>query len=280
MPSGVTVKKVNYDDQSTLVEALKGQDVLIITMAVTAPKETQTKLIEAAAAANVPWILPNEFGGDPNELEASTDTKLGPAKAVYREHIEKLGKSSWIALVCSFWYEFSLGGTSARYGFDFKERSLVLFDEGNVRINTSTWPQCGRAVANLLALKILPDDENDKSPTLSRFKNKGCYISSFNLSQKEMFESVLRVTGTKEGDWKITSENAKERFRKGEEEMKSGSMVGFAKLLYTRYFYPDQSGSYEDRGLLDNEVLGLPKEDLDEYTRKAIKFSEGDGSGY
>ena len=274
MPSGVAIQKVDYNVQSTLVEALKGQDALIITMAVTAPKETQTKLIEAAAATNVPWILPNEFGGDPMELKASTDTMLGPVKAVYREQIEKLGKSSWIALVCSFWYEFSLGGTSARYGFDFQERSLVLFDEGSVRINTSTWPQCGRAVANLLALKVLPDDESDKSPTLSRFKNKCCYISSFNISQKEMFESVLRVTGTKEGDWKITSENAKERFEKGREEMKSGNRVGFAKMLYTRYFYPDQSGSYEDRGLLDNKILGLPKEDLDEYTREGIKLAE------
>ncbi|CAF1274666.1 unnamed protein product [Adineta steineri] len=67
MPPGVEVKKVNYDDPSSLVEALKGQEVLIITMAVTAPKEQQTKLIEAAAAANVPWVLPNEYGGDPTE---------------------------------------------------------------------------------------------------------------------------------------------------------------------------------------------------------------------
>ncbi|CAF0806414.1 unnamed protein product [Adineta steineri] len=67
MPPGVDVKKVNYDDPSSLVEALKGQEVLIITMAVTASKEQQTKLIEAAAAANVPWVLPNEFGGNPTE---------------------------------------------------------------------------------------------------------------------------------------------------------------------------------------------------------------------
>ncbi|CAF1690831.1 unnamed protein product, partial [Adineta ricciae] len=54
LPSGVEIKKVNYDDPSSLVEALKGQEVLIITMAVTAPPDQQTKLIEAAAAANVP----------------------------------------------------------------------------------------------------------------------------------------------------------------------------------------------------------------------------------
>ena len=162
-------------------------------------------------------------------------------------------------------------------GLTLRSALSFFFDEGNVRINTSTWPQCGRAVANLLALKVLPDDESDKSPTLASFKNKSCYVSSFNISQKQMFESVLRVTGTKEGDWKITHESAKERFRKGQEEMKKGDMVGWVKVLYTRYFFPDQSGSYEDRGLLDNEVLGLLKEDLDEYTREAVKLAEAGG---
>ncbi len=61
-PTGMEVKKVNYDDQSSLVEALQGQEVLIITMAVMAPEDQEAKLIEAAAAANVPWVLPNEYG--------------------------------------------------------------------------------------------------------------------------------------------------------------------------------------------------------------------------
>ncbi|CAF1379471.1 unnamed protein product [Adineta steineri] len=90
MPPGVEIKKVNYDDPSSLVEALKGQEVLIITMAVTAPKEQQTKLIEAAAAANVPWVLPNEFGGNPTEVEMQKDSFIGEGKTKYRDHIEKL----------------------------------------------------------------------------------------------------------------------------------------------------------------------------------------------
>ena len=42
IPEGVQIKKVNYDDQASLVEALKGYDVLVITMAVTAPPEQQS----------------------------------------------------------------------------------------------------------------------------------------------------------------------------------------------------------------------------------------------
>ena len=63
-PDGVKVAKVNYDDKSSLVNALKGQDALIITMKTSAPKDTSIKLIEAAAEAKVDWIMPNEYGPD------------------------------------------------------------------------------------------------------------------------------------------------------------------------------------------------------------------------
>ena len=116
MPAGVQIKKVNYDEQKTLVDALRGQDALIITMGVTAPKEQQSKLIQAAAAADVPWIFPNEFGVDVRNDEYGRDTFLGPTHEAYRKEIEGLDKSSWIAFVCGFWYEFSLGGTINRYG--------------------------------------------------------------------------------------------------------------------------------------------------------------------
>lgn len=277
IPSGVEVKRVNYNDPSTLVEALKGQDALIITMGVTAPPDQQTKLIDAAAAAKVPWILPNEFGGDPDELEMQKDSLIGEPKAKYREYIEKLGKSSWIGIVCSFWYEYSLAGSSARYGFDFQNRTVTFYDDGSTRINTSTWPQTGRAVAKLLSLKVLPNDANDKSPCLNDFKNQCVYVSSFNISQKDMFDSVLRVTGTSLNDWKVNYEPAKERYKAGMEEFRNGDRLGFAKLLYSRVFYPDKSGNYEERKGLHNDLLGLPKEDLDEYTKIAVEMATKSG---
>lgn len=274
LADGVLVKKVNYDNQSSLIEALQGQDALIITMSVMASPDQQTKLIEAAAAANVPWILPNEFGGDPLDLEMAKDIFLSAPKAKYRDHIEKLGKSSWIAIVCGFWYEFSLAGGLYRYGFDFKSRTVTLFDEGNVKINTSTWPQCGRAVASLLSLKVAPDSEDDNSPTLTDFKNKCAYISSFTISQNDMLESVLRVTGTDLKDWKVTKVSVREYYKSGVEEFQKGSRIGFAKLLYSRNFFPESRGNFGATKGLHNDVLGLPKEDLDEFTKIAVQMLE------
>lgn len=271
---GVHIKKVDYDDQSSLVEALKGQDALVITMGVTAPPDQQTKLIEAAAAANVPWVLPNEFGGDGLNEEAGKDTLIGPPKKQVRDHIEQLGKSSWIGIACGFWYEYSLAVGPFTYGFDWKNRTATFFDDGTTRLNTSTWPQTGRSVANLLGLKVLPDDENDKSPCLAHFRNTFVYVSSFAVNQKEMLDSILRVTGAGPDDWKVTHVPVKERFQQGVEELQKGKRTGFGKMLYGRMFYPDKAGLFEATRGLDNEKLGLPKEDLDEFTKVAIDLVE------
>lgn len=252
---------------------MKGQDCLIVTMGVMAPEDTQRKLFEAAADAKVPWILPNEYGGDSSNPQAGKDTMIGPRKAADRKIIEDLGVSSWIGIACMFWYEFSLGGGVVRYGFDFKNKELTWFDDGSVKLSTSTFPQTGRGTAAVLDLKILPDDENDTSPCLDDYRNKFACFQSFNVNQKDMFESVLRVTGDKADDWKQKTVKVQEWFAEGQKKLQAGDREGFGQLLYGRIFYPDAPGDFSDR--LDNERLALPKEDLDEFTAKAIEIALG-----
>jgi hypothetical protein len=273
LPAGVSVTRVDYNDQSSLVAALRGQDVLIITLSVTAPHDQESKLVEAAAAADVPWVLPNEWSPDMANESLSKDVFIGNAKAATRALISKLGVSSWIAVSTGFWYEWSLA-IPLSYGFDFKNRSVTLFDEGETKICTSTWPQVGRAVASLLSLKITPDGEGDEKQCLERFKNGYVYVSSFTLSQKDMLNSVLRVTNTRLEEWKVIKEPVKERYAKGVEQMQKGDRMGFAKAMYARVFYPDDCGNVEKTRGLQNELLGLPKEDLDEFTKKAIARAE------
>ena len=72
-------------------------------MSVMAPPDQQSKLIEAAATAGVPWVLPNEFGGTGEDPAVNDDIPMNKAKAGYRAQIESLGKSSWIGVACGFW---------------------------------------------------------------------------------------------------------------------------------------------------------------------------------
>ena len=63
-PASVVPKKVDYNKPETLIEALRGQDVLVITLSGRTPKETDIQLINAAGEAGVAWIIPSEWGPD------------------------------------------------------------------------------------------------------------------------------------------------------------------------------------------------------------------------
>ncbi|XPT03560.1 hypothetical protein M3J09_012651 [Ascochyta lentis] len=268
-PSDIQVMRVDYDNEKSIVDALQGQDTLIITTSVFAPKDTSAKLIRAAAAAGVSWVLPNELGMY-NTDEAANDT-IWPTKKDDRELIESLGVSSWIGISCGFWYEHSLSNGEL-YGIDIEKREVTFFDNGMQRLNTSTWSQVGRAVAALLSLPVDLDDQ-PSDVTLSAYRNHMVYVSSFTVNQREIFESVKRVTSTTDEQWKIDREPAKERFEEARERMRGGDRRAFARVLYTRYFF-DDAGLFEKLHGLDSEKLELPKEDLDEATKRAMQLAQ------
>lgn len=272
LPLGVNRVYINYDNESSLVDGLKGQDFLVITLAVSAPKDTHSKLVHAAQKAGIRYIMPNVYGTDPSNEQLANDIIIGVQERAYIAEIQSLGMKS-IVISCGFWYEWSLGLGENMFGFDLANRRLTLFDNGTVKVNTSTWPQCGRACAMLLSLKVLPEDADDNSLTLSKYFDAIVYISSFLVSQRDMFESVKRVTGTTDKDWTVTREDSKERYKKGQEDFAKGDQSGLARLLYTRHFWLNGGGDYTHKGL-QNHVLGLPKEDLDERTKETIRMVE------
>lgn len=277
LPKGAKLAHIDYDDESTLIAALQGQQFFIITLSVTAPRGTHSKLVQAAAKACVPYVMPNCYGIDLANESLSKDMLTADDVRIACAEIEATGVSSWTALVCSLWYEYSLVCGPEWFGFDFKEKKLTFYDDGNTKINTSTFEQCGRAVAALLRLKELPEDESDQRPTVSSWRNKPLYISSFLLSQKDMFESWKRVSGDKDADWMIDHEPTGERNKRGLERFEKGDRMGFGLAVFSRVFFPNGDGNYEHKHGLANTLLGLPKEDLDERTKVA---KEKIDSGY
>ncbi|KAM5342229.1 hypothetical protein ACJ41O_015260 [Fusarium nematophilum] len=265
VPDGIKLAPVDYDDENTLIETLTGQDFLVITLALTAPPDTHSKVVRAAAKAGVSYIVPNAYGvdfyGKPHLQEAIPALKYIFASV---KEIEEVG-ANWLAITPNFWYEYSLGVGPFTFGFDFTNMSVTFCDEGKTKVNTTTWPQTGRALTALVNLKKLPDDENDDSTTLAQFCNKPVYISSFTLSQRELLDSVNKLMGKTDESWAISYQPAADRYKQGLEELVNGEGTGFLKALYARAFYPSGDGVFETH----NKVLGLPEEDLDEATMAA-----------
>lgn len=273
-PAGVDIARVDYssDDLSALVAALRGQEVLLVTLSVRAPPGTVTKFIRAADEAGVKYILPNWYGQDPTNKDLIDGMGFGPMRDGIFAALEQTTSLKCFFLGCNFWYEFSLAGGVDRFGFDLVKRTYTMLDGGNTKVNTATWPQCGRAVAALLSLKELPDDADDKTTTLAQFANKAVYISSFLLSQNDMFASVKRVTGTTDADWTITHDTAQQRWAGAADKFKTGDYSVFARLMYSRGWFLDGSCDLENSVGLANHLLGLPVEDLDEATKEAVRM--------
>lgn len=278
LPAGIKVAKASNDDHDALVSALRGQDALLITLGVTAPADTQAKLIRAAADAGVPWILPNDWGCD-TEIEGVVKDVPGFTKTPQgRKDVAATGVSSFISVTTGFWYEWSLS-IPASFGFDFPNKTATFFDSGETKICTSTWPQVGRTVASLLSLPIKPEG-GDNERCLENFRNKVVYVNSFTVSQKDMLDSVLRVTGDKMEDWTINKEPAKERHTAATKALQEGERMAYVRMMYTRIFYDDGTGDFESRRGTSNKLLGLPSEDLDEATRRAVERSAESQAAY
>ncbi|KAI1360600.1 hypothetical protein F5Y08DRAFT_348658 [Xylaria arbuscula] len=253
-PSAVTVHVGDYSDEEFVSSSLKGQDVLIITLAFTA-YDAQTPLIKAAAKAGVPYVVPCEFGSDPTHPKLNAEIDLMNVKVHFRKLIEDLGVSSWVGVVNNPWVEFSL--RLGLYGIDLKKKTAAFYDDGNTKANFATLKRVGESLAAIFAL---PEEE------LSKYKNEFVYFSSFYASQRDFLASAMRATGTTEKDWTITNASTNKILEDARGADPSARMM----LLFPLIFKEGYGGDYNDKSL-DYGKLGLPAEDLDAVMRDLVQ---------
>ncbi|KAK3351163.1 hypothetical protein B0H65DRAFT_109086 [Neurospora tetraspora] len=283
LPAGLKTIAVSYDSsdgEAALVDALGGQQVLIICLSPQAAPDTNHRLVVAAAKAGVPYVMPNGWGWlwlDDEEKEKRIKSMHGEVVYQNLKDVEAQGVSSWICVRCSFWYEFSLYKSERNYDFTLPDKKVTFFDDGEKKIWTTTTRQVGRAVAKLFSLKELPEDENDQDLTVARWKNRPLVVGSFNVSQRDMLDSVHRVMGTTDEDWTITKESSVARRERGLKLMATDPSHRFVLALYASIFLPDEVSWFGkatfDQEEVDNQLLGLPKEDLDEATKRAVDIA-------
>jgi nucleoside-diphosphate-sugar epimerase len=254
-PSEVTVKKGSLTDEPFLVETLTGQDALIIIVPIP-NMDLGDLIIDAALRAGVPHILPTEFGVDSPKV-AGEHSMMAP-KVARRELTERTATSSWIAVICNFWLDANI--QDGLWGFDISNRKAHIFKGADAKISTTTLTRTGDGIALLLSL---PEAE------FSQYKDRSFYISSFEVSQREIFEAIKRATGTKDENWRITEKDADEIIRECDPKIEDGD--GFAEWtrLFVKFFQGMDGSNYEDKAV-DLSRLGMPLESLDGVVCQAV----------
>jgi nucleoside-diphosphate-sugar epimerase len=271
LPDGVAVVEVDYTSESSITSALRNQDFLTISLSVATPPGTHARIVSAAAAAGVPYVMPNYYGFGLGARAGTLATD--PLLSIFSAAIDDVRNTdgvSFVALCCGFWYEFSLAMGEEWYGFDIGKRRVTFYGDGTDRVSTTTWEQCGRALAALLRLPV----SREAGPAVEDWRDQGLHISSFLISQRDMLDSLNRVLGTTDDDWDISYQDVKERHQIGLDELQKGNRRGFAKAMYASVFVPGAGGDYETGYEMDNVKLGLPREDLDEATRRAVQMAK------
>lgn len=256
-PTGIIVKKGAYNDENFLFAALQGQDVLLIQVGSFA-LEIQADLIRAAAKAGVKYILPTEFGSDPDAEPMYSVFPPLFEKRQRRQLIEELGTSSWIAVVNNPWFDWSLG--QGFWGIDIKARTATLWDGGNTKVNTTTLQRTADGTAALLSL---PEED------LAKYKNKPFYLSSFFITQREMLESVQRATGTTDADWTLETKDYADVARESDEQLKQGNFSALVTKFYSANLHQGYGGDYNHK-VEDAGRLGLANEELDEVVKQVV----------
>ncbi|KAK5052051.1 hypothetical protein LTR84_002855 [Exophiala bonariae] len=276
----ITIKEGSYSDPEFLASVLEGQDAVVLTLSFNVSHELQPDIIRAACKAKVSYIIPNEFGSDTGNPALIEAIPMHQAKVDARKLVGELGvdehgnrTSSWIGIINNPWYDWSL--PDGYLGIHPKTREVTFFDKGDLRVYMSTIELSGKATARVLSLPLHADAGTQR--TLPSYANKFVYVRGFEVSQRDILESVQRATNTTDKDWKFHSSSAKEHIDDGHKMLAQGNMAGIMNLIFGNTFIPGIGADY--RGApLDNVALGLDGvEGLDKVTATTLQVALGAG---
>lgn len=260
-PEGVKVAKGPYDDEAFLVNALTGQDVLVLQVGIMV-LDSQIPVIKAAAKAGVPYVIPCEFAQDNKHEKLNQEINLMTRKNKYRQLIDELGVSKWIGVINGPWFDWSFRmkywGTPVNYwGIDLKNKKASIFDDGSVKMNVSTLQKTGAGTAALLSL---PEAD------LAKYAGDFIYISSFHVSQKDILDSVIKASGVPESQWSISSSSAADAVAACKDAVAKGNGMKNIDLLFAVLAREGYGGDYQSKVT----PLNVPQEDFNAVVKQLV----------
>jgi len=250
-PSGVKVVSVGDEyPYSEVVSVFKGQDAVISTIAGMATTVQKT-LIDAAVEAGVQRFIPAEFGSEVNEAEAEKNPIFLPKLEIrrYLQSKESAGLT-WTGVANNAFFEWGL--EVGFLHFDIKNRKADIWEDGAFKFRTSTWHTIGTATAGAL-----------KNPEAT--KNRMIHVQTFQVSQNELLAELEKATGSK---WEVQKIDGKKFTEENEKKVAQGDIGAGYNLIWAHIV---GGGDYPEGTVLDNDALGVQKEDLSGVISRVVK---------
>ncbi|WZH45746.1 NmrA domain-containing protein [Fusarium acuminatum] len=259
LPSKVRVITIEDSYPSdALVDAFSGQDAIINCMTSLAVSD-QFRFVDAAVDAKVKRYVASEYGLNNNKPEARALNSVFREKGEIQDYLRSKEATGleWMAIACGMWIKWS--ALHNFLGMHIKEKKFVLWDDGNGWFSTTTEDNTALAMVNALSKKW--DDT----------KNKVVWLSDFAITQNILLETIERV-----GDQKLAIEkvDSNQLIKKNQAEVAAGDSNAIYALIETGFVTGRFGGHLEKEGTIMNEILGLPKKNLDDVVGEALKAVE------
>ncbi|KAH6867335.1 putative isoflavone reductase family protein CipA [Thelonectria olida] len=252
-PSGVVVKKVDYENSKSLFEAMQGQDA-VVDASFSVENDVSLKLIEAAATSGVYRFITSDFGLDP-DLPGVHDLPVFERKKKSYEAVKKKARDTGLTyslIVCGPFLDLNLSAGFA--GIELKGRTATLFNDGKNVIPWTTLEDIGTATAGTL---LHPEETS----------NRPVYIHSVFMSQLQLLDAAKDALGP--DGWEISAQAMTPLFQKSMKEVQSGRITPMTFGVQIQYAIATRELARPwDRD--DNTLVGL-QEWTTEQVRRLIK---------
>ncbi|KAF2795565.1 NAD(P)-binding protein [Melanomma pulvis-pyrius CBS 109.77] len=256
VPEGAKRVEVDLSDAS-LLEAFKNQDAVVSTISSITPGgalSLQKSFIDAAIAANVQIFIPSEFGIDTADPSASRYVPFIEDKIEIADYLRRnQSKISWAAFITGSVFDWGLN-IPGFGGWNIADRSVTVFDGGDIPYEATTLRQVGKAIAKGL-----------KAPEL--IKNKYVYVNSFTVNQNQVLKAIESAVGEK---FTVSKGAVEDLWQSGATQVKEGDPFGVLGMIAGAIYGKGNLANYSATKGLWNEKLGLPHEDLAEVLHKYL----------
>ncbi|SPJ77917.1 related to 2`-hydroxyisoflavone reductase [Fusarium torulosum] len=255
------VRVITIEDSypsDALVAAFSGQDAIINCMTSLAVSD-QFRFVDAAVDAKVKRYVASEYGLNNNKPEARALNSVFREKGEIQDYLRSKESTGleWMAIGCGMWIKWS--ALHDFLGMHIKEKKFVLWDDGNGWFSTTTEDNTSLAMVNALSKKW------------EETKNKVVWLSDFAITQNMLLETIERVSGQKLAVEKVDSYQL---IKEKQAAVAAGDSYAVYPLIETGFVTGRFGGHIEKEGTIMNEVLGLPKKNLDDVVREALKAVE------
>lgn len=211
-------------------------------------------IIDAAVDAGVKRFFPAQYGVDNSSAAVRAAAPILEPMYQTIEYLRKTeDRMSWTSLIVGAFFDMGLeiGSLVANP----KDRTATVWDDGDVPFAATNRSTVGKALVASLS------GENYK-----KTKNQYVKIASHIQTMNDIVASLRRVTGEA---WPVVAQLPLAPFvEEAKAKLAEGDFNGGSGVLMGVLFGKEKLGVYDP---LWNDVLGLPKEELDDSVKAVMK---------